>query len=353
MLNQSDIDKMNRFSKGLSDAEETQYIYSLFSENEEKGEFKQHIQKEFNEYLKNHPDENHHLSYLLDRIHHTIHKSENQKKQTIIKRIYRGYSVAAAVLLIPILIAGAIWFAGYDGQDDIVLAENPSISTLHAPKGSRVSFSLPDGTKGWLNSGSSLEYQLPFSSNRQITVSGEAWFDVFHDADHPFEITVGNSKVEVLGTTFNINAYPEENYIEVVLEEGKVEFSTPRLLSNIEMKPNERLVFSKNHVKIHNTLDASRFAAWKEGKLVFRGDPMSEVARRLERWYNVTVVVGDKELEKYVFRGTFQDDTLEEVLRYLSMTSPMDYRIVERKLLDNGIIQKRKVLLYKRSIIAI
>ncbi len=349
MFNQSDIDKMNRFSKGLSDAEETQYIYSLFSENEENGKFKQHIQKEFNEYLKNHPNENHNLSYLLDRIHHTIHKNENREKQTIVKRIYRGYSIAAAVLLIPMLIVGAIWVAGY-GQDEKMVAESPSISTLHAPMGSRVSFSLPDGTKGWLNSGSSLKYQLPFSNNRQITVSGEAWFDVSHDANHPFEITAGNSKVKVLGTTFNISAYPEEKYIEVVLEKGKVEFSTPRLSSNIEMKPNERLMFSKNKVTIQKTPNASKFTAWKEGKLVFRGDPMSEVARRLERWYNVTVVVGDKELEKYVFRGTFQDDTLEEVLRYLSMTSPIRYRIIDRKQLDDGTIQKRKVLLYKKNI---
>ncbi len=349
MFNQSDIDKMNRFSKGLSDAEETQYIYSLFSENEENREFKQHIQKEFNEYLKNHPDENHYLSYLLDRIHHTLHKSENRKKQTIVKRIYRGYSIAAAVLLIPILIAGAIWFAGQN-KEESVLAESPTTSTIFAPMGSRISFSLPDGTKGWLNSGSSLEYQLPFNKNRQVTILGEAWFDVAHDANHPFEVAAGNSKVKVLGTKFNLNAYPEEKYIEVVLEEGKVEFSTPRLSSNIEMKPNERLVFSKNKVTIQKTPNASKFAAWKEGKLVFRGDPMTEVARRLARWYNVTVVVGDKELEKYVFRGTFQDDTLEEVLRYLSMTSPIRYRIINRKQLDDGTIQKRKVLLHMRNI---
>jgi transmembrane sensor len=347
MIDQKDIEKLQRFSKGLSDAEEEKYIYSLFSENEEIKDFEQHIQNEFNEYLINNPDENHDLTYLLDRIHHIIHKNENQKKDTVVKRIYRWYSVAAAVLLIPMLIASGIWFAGQNKQEPI-LAESPVKSTLFAPLGSRISFSLPDGTKGWLNSGSSLEYSLPFNNNRQVAILGEAWFDVAHDANHPFEVTVDNSKVKVLGTKFNLNAYPEEKYVEVVLEEGKVEFSTPGIVSGIVMKPNERLVLNDGAININKT-DASKFAAWKEGKLMFRGDPMAEVARRIERWYNVDVVLVDKELEKDVIRGTFQDDSLEEVLRYLSLTSPMRYRIIDRKLLDDGTIQKKKVLLYKKN----
>ena len=348
MLNQSDIDKINRFSEGLADAEETEYIYSLFSENEGNTEFKQHIQDAFNEYLKNNPDENHNLTYLLDRIHHTIHKNENRKKQTVAKRIFKWYSAAAAVLLIPVMIAGSIWFA-LQNQTNSILDENPVTSTLFAPLGSRISFSLPDGTKGWLNSGSSLEYQVPFNTKRHVAITGEAWFDVAHDAKHPFEVTMGDSRVKVLGTKFNLAAYPEENTTEVILEEGIVEFSTPGLSSDIKMKPNEQLTFSGGIINMR-VVDAARFSAWKEGKLVFRGDPMSEVARRLERWYNVTVEVVDKELDDYVFRGTFQDDSLEEVLRYLSMTSPIHSKIIEQKLLNDGTIQKRKVILYKKNI---
>ena len=349
MLNQSDIDKINRFSKGLSDAEETQYIYSLFSENEENEEFKQYIRKEFNEYLKNHPDENYHLSYLLDRIHHTIHKNENKKKQTIIKRIYRGYSVAAAVLLIPILIVGSIFFISQN-QNKQFLAESPVSSTIYAPLGSRISFFLPDGTKGWLNSGSSLEYQIPFKTNRHVSISGEAWFNVAHDAGHPFEVFAKGSTVKVLGTKFNVSAYNDDNEIEVVLEQGKVIFTTKGLKSEIEMKPSERLIFRNKKIIINKITDAYKYSAWKEGKLVFRGDPMTEVARRIGRWYNVNVVVKDKELKSYVFRGTFQDDSLEEVLRYISMTSPIGYRIIEQKQLADGTIQKRKVILFKKKI---
>ncbi len=348
MINKTDIEKLERFSKGLSNAEEEKYIHSLFSENEGNGEFKKLIHDDFDEYLKSNPDGNHNISYLLDRIHHIIHKKDSHKKENMGRKIYQWYSAVAAVLLIPILVAGGLWFAEQMQQNNIIV-EAPVKSTLYAPLGSRISFALPDGTIGWLNSGSSLEYSLPFNNNRQIAILGEAWFDVAQDVNHPFEITTGNSKVKVLGTKFNLNAYPEDKYIEVVLEEGKVEFSVSGRTSVIEMKPDERLVFKEGAINIDKT-DAAKYAAWKEGKLMFRGDPMDEVARRIERWYNVDIELVDKELDKYVIRGTFQDDSLEEVLRFLSMTSPIRYNIFERKLQDDGTIQKKKVLIYKKDI---
>lgn len=347
MINKSDIEKLHRFSKGLSNAHEEEYINSLFAKNEDNKQFKKHLQEQFNEYLKTHPDENHDLSYLLDRIHHIINRREIQKKDTVVKRIYKWYSVAAAILLVPVLIAGAIWI-NRQNQEESVIAEAPVTSTMFAPPGSRISFSLPDGTDGWLNSGSSLKYQMPFSINRQIALDGEAWFDVTHDSEHPFEVAAGNSKIKVLGTKFNLNAYPDEKYIEVALEEGKIEFSTAGLSSGIELKPNERLVFSNDSINI-NVTDASKFSGWKEGKLIFRGDTMEEVARRISRWYNVNVEVVDEELKTFSFRGIFQDDSLEEVIHYISSTSPMSYSIIDRKKLDDGTVTKKKVLLYKKN----
>jgi len=351
MIKQSDIKKLERFTKGLSDEREEQYIYSLFSENIGDGEFKQHILTEWMEYLKENEGEDYKISYLLDRIHHKIHFSKSLEKKTLVRKIYHIYSLAAAVLLIPLIVASGIWLSNNSPtiiKEQILVAEKPVVSTLFAPLGSRISFSLPDGTKGWLNSGSTLEYKYPFCNNRHIKIFGEAWFDVAHDKNHPFEISAGKSSITVLGTKFNLNAYPEDNYVEVVLEDGKVEFSTPGLPSNIEMKPDERLVFRDGTVNI-NVTDTYKYSAWKEGKLVFRSDPMAEVARRIERWYNVKIVLVDKALEKYIIRGTFQDDSLNEVLHYLSMTSPISYKIIERKLLKNGIYQKKKVLLYQKK----
>ena len=348
MINKYNKEKIERFINGKSNESEAQFIYSLFLENENNLEFEQQIRNDFFEFIKNTPDKNYNLSYLLDRIHHTIHKDERRKEQTIVKKIYHWYSVAAAVLLIPLIIAGGFWFFEKNDEKTIV-AENPVTSTLFAPLGSRISFSLPDGTIGWLNSGSSIEYNFPFINNsRNVSLHGEAWFDVATDENHPFEITAGNSKVKVLGTKFNLSAYPEEKYVEVVLEEGKVEFSASGIDKLITMKPNERLIYTSNSVNISVT-ETFKYSAWKEGKLIFRGDPMTEVARRIERWYNVEVELVDKELENYVIRGTFQDDSLEEVIKYLSMTSPIRYQISEREIQKDGTILKRKVLIYKKN----
>ncbi|MDD2380434.1 MAG: FecR domain-containing protein [Mariniphaga sp.] len=348
MIQPSDIEKLTRFRKGLSGEEEIRSIYSLFAEKEDSNELKYYLLNEWETFLKNNEGEHVDFSYLLDRIHHRIHLIETRKNQTLTRKIYRWYSLAAAILLVPLLIAGGLWFTSNSSLETVVETEKPVAAIIHAPLGSRLSFSLPDGTQGWLNSGSSLEYKLPFHNNRQVAIKGEAWFDVTHDDMNPFEITAGKTKVNVLGTQFNLNAYPEEGYVEVVLDEGRVEFTVPGISSPVQMQPNERLIYNNDSICIVKT-EPSKYSSWIEGKLVFRGDPMPEVARRIARWYNVEVVLVDKDLRTDVMRGTFEDDSLEDVLRYMSMTSPIRYRIIDRKVLNDETFQKKKVMLYRKN----
>ncbi|NLA49848.1 MAG: DUF4974 domain-containing protein [Bacteroidales bacterium] len=112
--------------------------------------------------------------------------------------------------------------------------------------------------------------------------------------------------------------------------------------------PSERLVCHEDRAD-KMLVDPEKYKAWTEGKLVFRGDPMAEVARRIERWYNVKIIIADKELEKYSFRATFQDDPLEDVLKFLSMTSPIRYKVSPRKLFPDGNYSKEEVIIYKRK----
>jgi ferric-dicitrate binding protein FerR (iron transport regulator) len=127
-----------------------------------------------------------------------------------------------------------------------------------------------------------------------------------------------------------------------------LEFKNNKNEEKVIMRPLERLVFHNGNISKSIT-DPSKYNAWTEGKLVFRGDLMAEVGRRLERWYNVNVVIADKELEKYSFRATFEDDKIEEVLRFLSMTSPIRYSISPRKILSNGTYDKEKVTIYLKN----
>jgi ferric-dicitrate binding protein FerR (iron transport regulator) len=198
-----------------------------------------------------------------------------------------------------------------------------------------------------LNSGSSLSYSLPFTNKRQVKLEGEAWFEVTPNKEHPFEINCGNSTMKVLGTSFNMSAYQAENYIEIVLQQGKVEFQDNKGDEKVMMLPSDRLVCQNGNIS-KSVVDPAKYNAWTKGMLVFKGDPMAEVARRIERWYNVKVILADKELEKYSFRATFEDDTLEEVLRCLSMTSPIRYNITStsREQMQDGTYKKEEVTIF-------
>jgi transmembrane sensor len=346
MLKQEELEKIERYINGISDEVEKAYVESLFLNGENNPCLQYSLEKDWEIILKDTSISEVNLNPLLDRVHHIIRKNETLKNQKPLQKFIRIYMRAAAILILPLLIAGGLVYS-YLGNHGKTTMDQQVISTIYAPLGARVSFNLPDGTTGMLNSGSHLSYSLPFIGNRHIKLDGEAWFEVNRDEKHPFEISAGNSTVKVLGTSFNMSAYPAENYVEVVLQQGKVEFLDNKGDEKVSMLPSERLVFHDGNIS-KSVTDPAKYNAWTEGKLVFRGDLMAEVARRIERWYNVKVELDDKELEKYSFRATFMDDTLEEVLRCLSMTSPIRYRITPRELMQDGTYKKEEVTIYLR-----
>src|SRR5665647_105635 len=346
MLNQNEIELIERYISGIADKNDVVIVESLFAHGKENFGLRNHIEKEWeSDHQYTTPSEQD-LNRMLDHVYHMIRNKENQKRKLLIHRLTHIYSKAAAILLLPLIIAGGVTF-GYMGKLSNTAIEQSVRSVIHAPMGARVSFNLPDGTVGWLNSGSSLTYSLPFNSNRKIVLDGEAWFDVTHNEKSPFEIIAGNSKVKVLGTSFNLSAY-RGDYIEVVLQKGKVEFYPGNLSQNITMTPSQKLVFNDGKIDLSDT-DPSKYKAWTDGKLVFRGDNMEEVAGRIERWYNVKVLLADQNLKKFSFRATFEDDSLEEVLHLLSLTSPISYKISPRVIKSDGTFEKVIVTLYERA----
>lgn len=347
MLSQNEIEQIERYTSGIAGKDDIVFVETLFSHGQENFDLCNHLQNDWESDLQKTTPSDADLTRLLDRVHHMIRNKENQKRKLFIHRVTHFYSKVAAILVLPLIIAGGL-ILSHPGKLFNITSERSVSSVIHAPMGARVSFSLPDGTAGWLNSGSSLTYSSPFNNNRKVTLDGEAWFDVTHNEKNPFEIFAGNSKVKVLGTSFNVSAYPGSQYIEVVLQQGKVEFYPGNSSQKVIMVPSQKLVLNNGKIDLSIT-DPSKFRAWTEGKLVFRGDEMVEVARRIERWYNVKVILADQKLEKFSFRATFEDDSLEEVLRLLSMTSPIGYKISPRILKSDGTFEKAIVTLYESA----
>ncbi len=334
--------KIEKLITGLSDEKERSEIESLFLNGETNSFLQSSLGKDFNNFLEEKTKPDIVIDDMLGKIYHRIRINEFGESRKPGQKILRFYMKVAAVMLIPLIVAGGLLYM-YKGRNAPEIAESVS-STIYAPLGSRISFTLPDGTTGMLNSGSSISYSFPFRDNRQIELSGEGWFEVKQDTKHPFIINALNSSIRVLGTSFNLSAYPDEKYLEIVLTKGEIEFFNKDSKEKILLMPSERLVL-RNGSLSKSVIDTSRYNAWTEGKLVFRGDPMGEVARRISRWYNVDIELVDKQLESYSFRGTFQDDRIEDILKFLAMTSPISYEIIPGGMRPDSTFQKQKIII--------
>ncbi len=342
MLNLKEIDLIERYLSGNANGEESEIVEQMFADGKYNSALHSYLRNSWNITLSK-PAEEIDLTHLLYTVRQNVLKPQEHQKLSP----YALYSKVAAILLLPVVLALFYLMFSWKDESHIVL-DLPSKATIEAPMGARVSFVLPDGTKGFLNSGSSLSYQLPFTSNRNIELQGEANFEVIANAENPFIVQIAGSAIKVLGTQFNLNAYPDAPYIEVILVEGSLEFIALTGSQPVEMHPGERLIFREKQIFIENT-DVLKYTSWTQGKLIFRGDPMSEVVRRISRWFNVEVVIVDSELDQYFFRGTFEDDSLEEVMRLIQMTSPIRYRILPRSQNGDGSWNREQVIISKRS----
>lgn len=287
-------------------------------------------------YSESIPDRN--LKPILDRVHHHIRLNEGNK--LIRLNWWQGFQRAAAILIIPLMLSFLAYF---------YFQSNPSVTPvsfaeIQCPMGVRTKFQLPDGSTGYLNSGSSLKYPVQFIGERKVELIGEAFFDVVHNAEIPFHVNTKNLDIKVLGTTFNVIANEDEQTEEIVLQSGKVDVSSKSGDQMAVLKPNEQLTLDiEKQTVTKNEVEASQYTSWKEGKLVFRNENMQQVARRLSRWYNVEVIVVGNMLNEYTFHATFVDEPLDEVLKLLSITTPISYSEEKRISDKDGIYQKRKI----------
>jgi len=284
------------------------------------------------------PDDD--VDHILHRLQHQIRLEENKEAKKF--SFFRVFQRIAAVLIVPLILSFFAYL--YLQPQQPVLTEG--FAEIQCPLGVRTKFILPDGTTGFLNSGSTLSYPVTFDKARKVSLSGEAYFDVVHNEKMPFVVSSGNLNINVLGTTFNVIAYTAESTEEVILQSGKVEISGNNGEVITQLASNERLWFdAETGKKVKSSVIASQYTSWTEGKLVFRDEDMKQVAKRLSRWYNAEIVIADKRLEEFTFHATFVDEPLDEVLKLLAFTTPITYREVKREAASDGLFPKRKIII--------
>jgi len=292
---------------------------------------------------------------VLDRIHHQININQNihpfiNQKASARHRIISIFTRAAAILLIPVLTI--LIYISFSGKNQY--AKNINDFEVQAPAGSKMKFELGDGTKVWLNHGSKLRYPYHFEGkDRKVFLTGEAYFEVSHNKDMPFIVGTNSIEVKATGTAFNVSAYPEDNIIETTLVEGQVILYDSDSKSEIKvLSPNESLNF---HTQRRNytveTGNKAKNTSWKDGLLVFRNDPLEDVAKKLARWYNVNVEITNEKIKKFTYTATFTDETLAQVLELMTIPTPVCYKLTEIKKLPDGSFSKQKVIIGPKNII--
>ena len=227
---------------------------------------------------------------------------------------------------------------------------------VRAAYGTQTRIELPDGTMVCLNSGSTLKFPATFNNSkaRQVYLSGEGNFTVAKNINQPFIVAINKLRIRVLGTTFNVDAYPGNSVITIALAEGKVllqQTCNDKISDLMELKPNQVAFFkqSENKLRRKTESDLTKYTAWIDGKIVFSNDPINTVIQKLENWYNVDIELSDKKLENYRFTGTFIDEPLEQVLSILSLTSQMQYKVIPAKKLGDNSFSKRKIILKSKT----
>lgn len=214
---------------------------------------------------------------------------------------------------------------------------------LTVPYGKRFEIKLSDGTMVYLNSGSSLKYPETFmtTENRKVFLNGEAFFDIAKDKNHPFIVNNNNDlDIKVLGTKFNISAYPEDNTTDIVLVEGSVKMQPLGFQdeNSLVLKPGYKGSFNNLEKNIRTKqVNTSIYTSWIKGNIVFRNTPFSNIIKKLERHYNVTIINNNPRLSAQTFNATIEveSETIEDVFFYFNKVYHINYSIENNKIIIN------------------
>ncbi|WP_270288689.1 FecR family protein [Bacteroides thetaiotaomicron] len=260
---------------------------------------------------------------------------ESQKEIQSTSR--RGFSLSAlwryAAVVAIIIAVGCISY----WQGEVNVKDTFADISVEAPLGSKTKLYLPDGTLVWLNAGSRMTYSQRFGvDNRKVELEGEGYFEVKRNEKIPFFVKTKDLQLQVLGTKFNFRDYPEDHEVVVSLLEGKVGLNNLlREEKEAVLSPDERAVLNKaNGLLTVESVTASNASQWTDGYLFFDEELLPDIAKELERSYNVKIHIANDSLKTFRFYGNFvrREQNIQEVLEALASTEKMQYKIEERNI---------------------
>ncbi|MEO6723391.1 MAG: FecR family protein [Ferruginibacter sp.] len=265
--------------------------------------------------------------------------------------------LAIAASIIGVISIVLLKYSGKDQQQNgSSLVAQTSSTTISAAKGNRIIDTLPDGTIVWLNGNSHIEYNENFGKEkREITLSGEAFFDVAHNAAVPLIVHAKTVNITVKGTAFNVKAYPEDSRVEASLIRGSIELMIKKSQGKkILLHPSEKITIETNEIadagnnkkekgsksiepyhiaelKVESQSNLIPEISWMQNKLVFDSETFEDIIPKMEKWYDITINSDDKELMEQRFSAVFEKETITEALTALQYTYNFRFEIKDKQ----------------------
>jgi ferric-dicitrate binding protein FerR (iron transport regulator) len=344
---------LKKFRQGEASSQELKVLFERLKE-ENDPEILSLIDREWTETVDEHesavPDS------LLNRIHEKAGIKDNQGNQDRVIAIRRILQYAAIFVLAFLL----SWFLKPAAKSPLADSGTQKVNyvKIKVPYGSKTTIELSDSSEVVLNSGSSLEYPDHFgATDRTVFLHGEAYFNIKRNKHKPFYVKTNDATIKVLGTQFNVKSYPDENIMETVLVSGSLEILPNEVTYNVKkhpykrilLRPNEKAVFMRDAISVSNVKVGAHKSsenrilmatiafqeseitqkdiAWKSNTLILSNEPLKEIIKKLERWYNVQITLEDKTLGNVRFSARFSDESIADVLHALSYAQPFKYEI--------------------------
>jgi ferric-dicitrate binding protein FerR (iron transport regulator) len=303
--------------------------------------YMRHIMKHKDEFFTK--ESNEPVTFLV------LEETEDEKPSRFRSLFSKRLTIISFVALI-ILATGAVYLLS--GKKNVIAAAKQEISSVVTKNGNRTKIVLPDGSQVWLNAGSNLDYNnSTFNKElREVSLNGEAYFDVTKNEAIPFIIHTKKMDIKVVGTAFNVRSYNDEKVAEASLIRGSIEVTLKDGNQKWVLNPNQKISINTEEerqmvlktgekVPVKPRSDISQFAvtrlkpnpiinlipeiAWTQNKLFFEDETLEDIASMLEKWFGKTVIIENENLKKLRYRGNFENETIEQALSYLRFSRPL------------------------------
>jgi transmembrane sensor len=326
LYNMKNFEDILKLVTGNLDREEKEKVLSEINSNRENGEIFRKVKIAWailcsEKQLSDYDEENLYLKI----------KDEISVKKRSLTPVVLAVLKYAVVITTFISLTTIFYLNKQEQNNNPETTEELLYTSVVTENGQRSKVVLPDSSIVWLNSGTTLSYPNIFSGeSRKVSLNGQAFFQVYHKENSPFSVQSKDLIVNVRGTKFDVDAYPDNDEIAVVLESGRIELTHQGIDSfSYIMQPGEKANYNivANSLNISYT-NASIYSSWKDGKLIFRNEPMKNVVEKLKKWYNIDIEVADTEVYNSIFSGTIQNESYEEIFRLIGAVCHVNCNLI-------------------------